>query len=127
MADDPAYRVLPWVARPGTSIRKVNDPAFAVTRPRSVGSGMMQASPEWPRASAAYAPRPPSSSPTTKCTAYGGTVDRVCCTVATAPRMAATPPFMSQAPRPITRPPLTCGRKGSLVQAAGSPMGTTST
>ena len=45
MADAPAYRVLPWAASPGTSIRNVSAPAFAVITWRFVGSGMMQQRP----------------------------------------------------------------------------------
>ena len=127
-ADDPSYRVLPWVARPGTSIRNVSDPALAVTRRRSVGSGMMQASP-------AVAAGQRREGTETAVLLPDHEVHRVRRHGSTAardrgrppPRMPATPPFMSQAPRPITRPSADRGRNGSLAHAAGSPVGTTST
>ena len=46
--------------------------------------------------------------------------------VRTAARMAAMPPFMSQAPRPYRAPSRISPAHGSTVQVAGSPGGTTS-
>ena len=125
----PQDRVEPCVASPGTSSRKVNAPALAGTISPAVGSGITHASPRCPRRRVANAPTPPSSSPITVCTASGRrsvTPDRR--SAATAPSIAATPPFMSQAPRACRTPSTTADPNGSLPgHRSQSPGGTTST
>ena len=116
----------PCVALPRTSRRNVSDPAFALTTVPAVGSAIRHARPVWPRRSVANVPRPPSSSPTTRCTA-NGLVSRSP-TARTAARIATTPPFMSHVPRPYQRPSASCRNHGSwAVHQAASPGGTTST
>ena len=96
--------------RPGTSRRNVRAPALAVTTRRSVGSGMTQTSPRCPRASVPKAPRPPSSSPPTLCSATRPRVRTPADSRAvSAPSAATTPAFMSHAPRPTHHVPAADG------------------
>ena len=128
-ADTPSCRVLPCAARPATSMRKVRAPAFAVMSRPLVGSVMTATSPRCPRRSVANAPRPPSSSLTTLCSASRRSVrtPERCSARATA-RLTAIPAFMSQAPRPCSTPLVMLAEKGCASgQLETSPTGTTST
>ncbi len=123
----PRLRVEPCVASPGTSSRKVSDPALAGITDPAVGSAIRHASPPCPRRSVANVPAPPSSSPITVCTASGFRNRMPAATIAaTAPRIAATPPFMSHVPRPHITPSSTRAENGSP-PGHTPPGGTTST
>ena len=128
-AETPSVRRLACAALPGTASRNVMAPAWATITSRFDGSVMTHMSPAAPARMAASDPCPPSSSDGTKATTSS---PRRCSSAPqapsarTAPRIAATPPFMSQAPRPYIAPSRTSAPKGSVVQVAGSPIGTTS-
>lgn len=93
-----------------------------------VGSVMMQASPVWPRWRVPKAPRPPSSSLTTKCAdTWPRSLVPAARIAARAASIATTPAFMSHAPRACTTSPVTRGRNGSPSHRDRSPCGTTST
>ena len=105
-AETPSWRVLPCAARPATSRRKVRAPAFAVTTPSARRLGDDRDVAACARAAPwRSAPRPPSSSLTTLCSASRRSVrtPERCRARATA-RLTATPAFMSQAPRPCSTP-----------------------
>ena len=125
----PSRRLLACAARPGTSSRNVIAPACATTTSSSDGSGMIARSPVAPARIAASVPWPPSSSDGTSATMSSPSSRRrtpVAASARSAPRIAATPPFMSFAPRPYTLPSRISPPNGSAVQVAGSPIGTTS-
>jgi hypothetical protein len=104
-------------------------PAWATTMSRSDGSVMIAASPVTPARIAASVPCPPSSSPGTNATTTSPSRrsrSPLCWSARTAPRIDATPPFMSHAPRPRTRPSRTAPDHGSSLHVPRSPGGTTS-
>ncbi len=102
-ADTPSRRTEACAARPGTVSRNVSAPAWAITTSRPVGSVITAASPTIPARIAASIPWPPSSSDGTE-TASTSPSNRSAApdaaTARSAARIATTPPFMSQAPRP---------------------------
>ena len=93
-----------------------------------VGSPTMQASMRSPRAASRSSiglvplTAGPSSSPVMSSAMEPGTGPMR----ETASTKAAIAPFMSAAPRPVSRPPATVAEKGGTLQSAGSPTGTTS-
>ena len=129
-ADTPSVRRLACAARPGTVRRNVIAPAWATTTSSDDGSGITHRSPVTPARIAASVPCPPSSSLGTRATIsspWSAASAPVTPSALTAPRIAAMPPFMSQAPRPYRWPSRTSPENASPVQVAGSPAGTTST
>src|SRR2546421_735202 len=87
---------------------------------------MIAASPVTPPRIAARVPCPPSSSPGTNATTSSPRRRRAApvATIArTAATIAATPPFMSHAPRPYRRPSVIAPDQGSTDHVAASPGG----
>ena len=105
-AETPSRRCEACAARPGTVSRNVIAPAWATTMSRSDGSVMIARSPVAPARIAASVPCPPSSSDGTSATSSSPSSrsrSPAAPSARTAARIAATPPFMSQAPRPYRR------------------------
>ncbi len=123
----PCQRRAPWAALPGTRMRNVKQPALALTIAPAVGSGI-SAELRGARCSVARSrsrsnvPAPPSSSALTRATTTSpGSREPQRASAAAAMHMAATPDFMSLAPRPCSTPSRHRGLK-----SAASGAGTTS-
>ena len=113
--------------RPVTVISRLAAPRHPVMVTRSVGSATTQC--EYRRRAGARTnariPIPVSSSSTRHAREIGASPTAPqCFSAAIAITTAASPPFISQAPRPYSRPPCTTASKGSVVQPP--PAGTTS-
>ena len=116
-----------WPGRPVTVKVGVSDPRQATHTSNAVGSGTMPASARTPWRTEARPPAPDDSSSVIVFTIRSPasrTPSR--CSTSAANTMQATPPFMSQAPRPYRLPSRTSARFGSLVQRSRGSEGTTS-
>jgi hypothetical protein len=95
------WRTSAWPARPGTVTTPYSEPRHAIQTRKSVGSVTIPASARRPRATRAEPPAPEDSSSVLVATVRSPasrtpSSDRT----SAANAIAATPPFMSQAPRP---------------------------
>src|SRR6202012_3882074 len=105
-------------ARPGTVITPSSEPRQPIQTQKLVGSVTNPASARSPCATSAEPPAPEDSSSVLVAT-IRSPANRTssCASTSAANAIAATPPFMSQAPRPYSRPSRTSGINGGLVQA----------
>ena len=108
-----------WPARPGTRMVGVSVPRQLTQASNPVDSALMPASARTPCSTAARLPAPPdSSSVTVHTTTSPASRTPRRCSVSRATTMAATPPFMSAAPRPYSQPSRSVSAKGSLCHSS---------
>ena len=113
-------------ARPGTSISQYTEPRHAGQTSSELGSVTIAKSAATPWRAQARPPTPLDSSSVFVQTTRSPARPPAAATASAATTIAAIPPFMSHAPRPVTRPSATCGSNGSASQPSSSRAGTTS-
>ena len=127
-AETPSGFMAACAERPGTVRRKVSAPDCTGQISRQVGSSRMAASAVNPFRMVASVPTPPDSSPVTLSTSTSAAgLKPMRCRTSTAKMAAHSPAFISQAPRPYSRPSCTAPLHGKSLHKARSPGGTTST